>query len=162
MSFITSFRRMNGEPAGRAYFSIVGCNNVPVMKKSNREVRPAVRFGGNSFCRGMFPSPTEIRFESGDIYLFHRSDPHCPAESSLWGQFDKWEGTFVYLESSTTDHLHFRVWHRLPKGYFYCRRSTRNEFRDYIASRTVREMFELPGRTRDGLCRRCPGRSLRT
>ena len=98
-----------------------------------------------------------FRFEMGDVYLFHKRNPHCPAESSLWGQFDRREGTFVYLESSTTDHLHFRMWHRLPDGYCYCRRSTRSEFRDYVVNQMVRETCVVQDGEREMQVRKRPG-----
>ena len=72
------------------------------------------------------------KFVIGDLYLFHPTKKYCPSRSSLWGIYDKTEDGIIYLESSTLDHIHFRVWHRLPDGYRYCRRATRQELRDYM------------------------------
>ncbi len=73
----------------------------------------------------------KMRFRVGDVYLFHRSDIHCPSTSSLWGQYDKQESGRVYLESSSRDLRTFRKWHALPWEYRYCRRASRSELRDY-------------------------------
>lgn len=70
--------------------------------------------------------------ESDELYLFHPSDPLCPAESSLWGLYDRSEEGVIYLEHSTTDQRHFQLWRRLPKHYRYCRLATRSELRDYM------------------------------
>ena len=69
---------------------------------------------------------------AGELYLFHVVNPHCPPNSSLWGIYDKSLNQNVYLESSTTDLLHYRIWHTLPKHYIHCRRATRYELRDYM------------------------------
>ncbi len=71
------------------------------------------------------------RFTIGELYLFNRTSPACPAEESLWGVFDKKEGGTIYLESSSLDLKRFRVWHPLPVGYRYIRLATRAELRDY-------------------------------
>ena len=68
----------------------------------------------------------------GELYLFHTDNPHCPSSSSLWGVYDKSSNHNVYLESSTLDLYHYRIWHKLPKCYHYCRRATRVELRDYM------------------------------
>ncbi len=73
------------------------------------------------------------KFTIGEVYLFHRTDPQCPAESSLWGVFDKHADNSIFLESSTRDLYYFRKWHKLPVGYNYCRLATRPELRDYTA-----------------------------
>lgn len=70
----------------------------------------------------------------GELYLFHRTIPACPADSSLWGVFDKRADATLYLESSSTDLIHFTRWHPLPEGYRYCRRATRSELRDYTGN----------------------------
>ena len=31
----------------------------------------------------------EVAFESGELYLFHRTDPGCPRQGSLYGIYDK-------------------------------------------------------------------------
>lgn len=69
---------------------------------------------------------------AGELYLFHIDNPHCPSNSSLWGIYDKSINQNVYLESSTTDLLNYRIWHILPKHYIYYRRATRCELRDYM------------------------------
>ena len=74
----------------------------------------------------------EIPLCVGELYLFHATDPQCPAESSLWGVYDRSEDGTVYLEHSTTDNLHFRMWKPLPEHYRYCRLATRRELRDYM------------------------------
>lgn len=72
------------------------------------------------------------KFIIGDLYLFHPMKKYCPARSSLWGIYDKTEDGIIYLESSTLDLIHFRIWHRLPDEYRYARRATRQELRDYM------------------------------
>lgn len=75
-----------------------------------------------------------VHFTMGELYLFHPSDPTCPANGSLWGVFDKRSDALLYLESSSTDLIHFSRWHRLPDGFRYCRRATRSELRDYTGN----------------------------
>ncbi len=82
----------------------------------------------------------EIQFIPGEVYLFHRSDPECPAERSLWGMFDKRIGSSIYLETCTHDHAHFSMWCCLAGDYRYCRISSRSELRDYISNQTYWEM----------------------
>ena len=77
--------------------------------------------------------------ERGELYLFHDSDMTCDPDTSLWGIVDRVENDEVYLESSTTDHRSFRRWHPLPADIRYCRLSTRNELRDYIANMIISE-----------------------
>ncbi len=127
------------------------------MRKRKHGIRAESSFADVPFC-GASPFVGKVRFEIGDVYLFHRRNPYCPAESSLWGLFDKRVGSSIYLESSTKDFRHFKTWHRLSDRYRYCRRSTRSEFRDYVVNRTVSEMFELPGRKRCYLPQECPGK----
>ena len=71
-------------------------------------------------------------FIPGEVYLFHRTDPECPACSSLYGIFDKETSDAIYLESSSSDLQTFRHWHRLKEDYYYCRLAARSELRDYI------------------------------
>jgi len=71
-------------------------------------------------------------FIPGEVYLFHRTDPDCPADGSLYGIFDKETSDAIYLESSSLDLDQFRHWHRLAENYCYCRPATRFELRDYI------------------------------
>lgn len=76
--------------------------------------------------------PYEFTFIIGELYLFHSTKKHCPSRSSLWGVYDKTDDGVIYLESSTLDLIHFKIWHRLPDGYRYWRRATRGELRDYM------------------------------
>ncbi len=72
-------------------------------------------------------------FQSGDVYLFNKTDRRCPSDTSLWGMFDVRRSGEVYLESSIADLRDFTTWCRLPSQYRFCRLSTRAELRDYIA-----------------------------
>ena len=73
------------------------------------------------------------RFRLGDVYLFHKTDRNCPSKSSLWGIFDKREGDEIYLESSSNGNLRrFKLWHRLPYDYEYCRLATRQELGNFM------------------------------
>ena len=69
--------------------------------------------------------------ESGELYLFHVSDPSCPPNESLWGVLDFVDGERLVLESYTLDQRCFVLWRTLPEAYRYCRRATREELRDY-------------------------------
>ena len=71
-------------------------------------------------------------FRNGDLYLFHPTNPRCPTKTSLWGFHNKTSNGVIYLEHSTEDLRHFRLWHRLPQCYRYYRLATRNELRDYM------------------------------
>ena len=77
------------------------------------------------------PIASEEPLEIGELYLFHTDDPVCPAESSLWGVFDRWEGAQIRLETDSADLLRFRFGEPLPPAYRYRRLSTRAELRDY-------------------------------
>lgn len=81
-----------------------------------------------------------FEFEAGEIYLFHRSDPQCPAGESLWAVFDRRDGNGIRLESCTDDLIDFQRWCRLPDGYRYCRLASTGELRDYM---TALAMFEM-------------------
>ena len=74
----------------------------------------------------------EVAFESGELYLFHRTDPGCPRQGSLYGIYDKRIDSRIFLESSSRDMRKFRIWHLLPASYRYCRLATRAELRDYM------------------------------
>lgn len=74
----------------------------------------------------------EFSYEIGEVYLFHPTEMLCPADTSLWGLFDRRIGDQIHLESSSLDLCHFRLWHRLPNHYRYHRLASRSEFRDYI------------------------------
>lgn len=70
-------------------------------------------------------------FESGELYLFHKSDSRCPSEESLWGVFDRLDHGRILLESGTLDFEKFELWYPLPPEYLFCRLASRNELRDY-------------------------------
>lgn len=72
------------------------------------------------------------QMQCGELYLFHCEESVCPAESSLWGVYDRREDGMIYLENSTLDHCHFRMWYPLPVSYRFYRLATRSELRDYM------------------------------
>ena len=82
----------------------------------------------------------ECRFCEGEVYLFHKSDSHCPADSSLWGTFNRYDEDGVHLEILTTDCAFFRYWRLLPSSYRYCRLATREEER-YFFTEQVRSEY---------------------
>lgn len=91
-------------------------------------------------------------FISGDLYLFHPTDRACPAAGSLFGIYDKTAEGIIYLESSSSDLIHFRLWHRLPDDCCYCRRASRRELRDYIFNLACHECLVM----QHGRCRSLP------
>lgn len=82
----------------------------------------------------------QCTFEVGEVYLFHTDNPRCPDAESLWGLYDRHEGHSIYLESCSMDQKHFSKGRRLPVGYRFCRLSTRDELRDYMANSICSEM----------------------
>ncbi len=76
--------------------------------------------------------PTDDASAVGELYLFHRTDERCPPDGSLWGIVDRSDAREIRLESSSSDLLHFRLYHPLPEEYRYCRLATRSELRDYV------------------------------
>ena len=88
------------------------------------------------------------RFDIGDVYLFHKTDPRCPKGSSLWGMFDKCEDGKVFLESSSRDCEVFENWCRLPDDYVYCRLATRTELHQYVFEQTWCESRQILGAAR--------------
>ncbi len=72
------------------------------------------------------------RLIPGELYLFHRTDPECPADGSLFGIFDEEISGAVYLESCIYDLHRFRLACRLPEGYRFRRLADRSELRDYV------------------------------
>lgn len=76
--------------------------------------------------------PVSAPLLPGELYLFHRTDPQCPPETSLWGIFDRFDGERPYLESSSRNLQTFSRWHALPKDCRYRRIATRGELRDYM------------------------------
>ena len=94
--------------------------------------RPKSRSEINGSVKQLPQKPQSKNFVIGDLYLFHPTKKYCPSRSSLWGIYDKMEDGIIYLESSSFDLIHFKLWHRLPAGYRYLRRATRRELRDYM------------------------------
>lgn len=72
------------------------------------------------------------KFTIGELYLFHRHNPHCPPSGSLWGIYAKTEEGTIHLESSSRGLRHYRIGHSISSDYRYCRRATRAELRDYM------------------------------
>lgn len=72
-----------------------------------------------------------LQFQIGELYIFHPSNIHCPAKSSLWGIYDKRTRNTIHLESSSRNLHTFDIWHALPHYYHYARLATRSELRDY-------------------------------
>lgn len=86
-----------------------------------------------------------VRLKEGELYLFHESNPRCPADSSLWGIYEAGEGPHLRLASCTEDMVHFRMDRLLPKDYCYRRRATRGELWDYACGLTAWD-YESTGR----------------
>lgn len=82
-------------------------------------------------------------FISGELYLFHSTDRACLAEGILFGVIDKITDGILYLESSSSDLSHFRLWYRLPADYHYCRRAIGSEYRDYFFNLGLYECLEM-------------------
>lgn len=74
---------------------------------------------------------TETAFQTGELYLFHTSNPHCPPTESLWGIYHETTPNGLFLESYTADHRTFLLWQPLPRTYRFARRASRQELRDY-------------------------------
>lgn len=75
----------------------------------------------------------QFEFEAGEVYLFHPTDPACPAESSLWGIVSGHTKAGIYLESSSNAELQdFVLYGLLSCDYRYCRLATRSELHDYV------------------------------
>lgn len=70
----------------------------------------------------------------GELYLFCPVNQSCPSTECIWGIFNKEEQGQIFLESSSRDLKHFRLWHLLPERYRLCRIATRDELRDYVAA----------------------------
>lgn len=88
-------------------------------------------------------------FIPGELYLFHSSNRSCLGTGSLFGVFDKFADSNLYLESSSSDLIHFRLWHRLPDYYCCCRRASHREHRDYFFNLALCERLEMyHGRSR--------------
>lgn len=76
-------------------------------------------------------SIADVCFEVGELYLFHPSDPTCPADESLWGMGVSWTGCKLLFESASRDLTHFHYWQQEPLTILYYRKSDRGELRDY-------------------------------
>lgn len=99
------------------------------MKNSEVVVRRR-RFPHQSFP---VHGPETVDFRIGEVYLFHCDNRRCPSKSSLWSIFDKRIGNDIYVESSSSGNLRrFRLWHRLPDDYEYCRLATRQELGNFM------------------------------
>jgi len=70
-----------------AYFFETNVKKYACMKKCEQGIDAAASSVGNSSC-GVSSPLKNVRFEIGDVYLFHKRNSHCPPESSLWGVFD--------------------------------------------------------------------------
>lgn len=103
------------------------------MKKSEI-VRQSVVISRRRFpCRSFRIRGLEtVDFRIGEVYLFHCNNRRCPSKSSLWAIFDKRIGNDIYVESSSNDLRRFRLWHRLPDDYVYCRLATRQELGNFM------------------------------
>lgn len=77
---------------------------------------------------------TVTDFLQGELYLFHRTDPACPANDSLMGMIERRIGNTIYLRECTFDTVDFEEWYCLPAEYRYCRLSTRDELKRYLAA----------------------------
>lgn len=86
---------------------------------------------------------TDHHLLPGELYLFHPTDRKCPTMTILFGIFDKIADGILYLESSSCDLIHFRLWHRLPDDYCCCRLASRRELRDYIFNLASFERHEM-------------------
>lgn len=101
-------------------------NDMPEMS-NKRTHRTSLSTSDSSF---QFLQASHYR--AGELYLFCRTERPYPSSGSLFGIFDKEASGVIYLESSSSDLCHFRLWHRLPRGYRCSRCATRSELRDYI------------------------------
>ena len=101
-------------------------NDMPEM--SNKRTH-RTRIGTSDSSRRFLQAS---RCRAGELYLFRRTERAYSASGSLFGIFDKEVSGVIYMESSSRDMHHFRLWHRLPRGYRCSRRATRSELRDYI------------------------------
>ena len=120
------------------YNRLFFCNFILIreIKKqtlNNIKIEPGNQQPNNrTMKRETYPEPNFPQFVAGELYLFHHSDPACPADDSLWGIYDKTEENLTYLENSSTNLRTFRLWHDLPSKYISSRMATRDELRDYI------------------------------
>ena len=85
-------------------------------------------------------SLSATRFEPGELYIFHTSNPQCPQNESLWGVFDKCDHGKIILESGSCNHRDFMLWSPLPDEYQFCRLATRSELRDYTYNIATHEL----------------------
>jgi len=85
-----------------------------------------------------------IEFETGEIYLFHKTDPDCPDGDALWAVFDSRDVNGIMLESCTDNLIDFTLRCRLPADYRYCRLSTESEVREYAVALAMFEIEREP------------------
>ena len=83
----------------------------------------------------------KAQLRSGELYLFHSSNPDCPSSSSLWGVYDKTSNGRIYLEHCTTNHRQFQLRYKLPLQYRFHQMSTGSALRDYMYNLGVWEFF---------------------
>ena len=85
-----------------------------------------------------------FKFETGEIYLFHRTDPDCPDDGALWAVVDSRDADGITLESCTDNLIDFSVRCRLPAEYRYCRLASRSEVREYAVALAMFEIERNP------------------
>lgn len=88
----------------------------------------------------------QVRFEKGELYLFHPTDASCPPDTSLWGCVLESDKSHILLETSCDAELrHFVLNGLLPCDYRFCRLSTRDELRDYAFALALCERYRFSG-----------------
>lgn len=85
-----------------------------------------------------------IEFETGEIYLFHKTDPDCPDDDALWALFGSRDADGIMLESCTDNLIDFSLRCRLPADYRYCRLASRSEVREYAVALAMFEIERNP------------------
>lgn len=78
--------------------------------------------------------------EIGDIYLFRADADVATRQHELWILFQDWTPQGVYVESCTSDFIHYEHRQLLPPEYHYVRPATRDEVRDFSYGQAL---FEL-------------------
>lgn len=76
----------------------------------------------------------------GELYIFNKHNPECPAEGSLWGVVERCDKNSVHLENYSLDLRGYSHHQKLPEQYKYFRLSTRDELRDYIYNMATYEV----------------------
>ncbi len=85
-----------------------------------------------------------VKFKSGEIYLFHKTDPDCPDDDALWAMFDRRDADGIMLESCTYNLIDFSLRCHLPADYRYCRLASRSEVREYAVALAMFEIERNP------------------